>query len=77
MMHYIEWWPNAPLIWVEKAHAITTGYLNLKEIMLVVGGRNKWAGIRTTGEGSSLELRQASKYRAAQESETVGWKERC
>lgn len=57
MICYLEWWLNASLIWVDKAYAMTTGYLNLKTIILVVGGRSKWAGIRTTGEGSSFELR--------------------
>lgn len=49
MICYLEWWPNASLIWLDKAYAMTTGYLNLKTIILVVGGRSKWAGIRTTG----------------------------
>lgn len=54
-----------------------TGYLDLKETILVMEGRSKWTGIRTTGEGSSLELRPASKYRATPKSERVWWKERC
>ena len=39
---------------------------------MVVGGRSKWEDIRTTGEDSGLELRQASKCRTAQKSEMVG-----